>query len=112
MPAKTITVQQKAGHGSTTGNVAYYAEGEPRLLTIREKFLSGERSRAEVLKAVKRITGFERYSKDFDEITKDVSGFNEKIRTWLDYIEEHPLLERVYGNDELIAEFVMAPEVE
>lgn len=110
MPAQTITVE--SGSGTTTGNVAYYAAGEPRLLKIREAFLSGKRGRDEVIKAVGKIVGRERYFGDWSELCGPIKGYTPKIRAWLAHMTENPELERIYGSSKIIAEFVMAPEVE
>jgi hypothetical protein len=104
--AKTITVQTNCG--STTGNVAYYAEGEPRLLKIREAFLSGKRGRDEVIGAVKKITGFERLNMDWAVVVADGKTFAEREQLWKDHIASNPALNRIYGNADIIAEFVMA----
>jgi hypothetical protein len=109
MPAQTITVKTNAG--TTTGNVAYYADGEPRLLKIREAFLSGKRNRDEVIKAVKKITGFERLNKDWAAVVVDGKTLPERQQLWKDRIASNPAINRIYSNAEIIAKFVMAPEV-
>ena len=108
MPAQTIVVKTECG--STEGNLAYYAEGEPRLLKIREAFLSGKRTSKEVVKAVAKITGRYRLEQDWKEVTKGKRAYAEKQKAWDEHVEANPAVNRLYGSEVIIAEFVMASE--
>jgi hypothetical protein len=108
MTAQTIVVETMCG--STEGNVAHYAEGEPRLLKIREAFLSGKRTREEVIKAVAKVVGRVRVDRDWKEVTGGLRSLDEKQEAWKAHIDANPAINKIYGNEVIIAEFVMAPE--
>ena len=109
MPAQTIKVESECG--VTEGNVASYAEGEPRLLKIREAFLSGKRDRDEVMKAVRKIAGRYRLDSDWKEVTREHKTLAAKQEAWWEHLSINPAINKIYGDERVIAEFVMAPEV-
>ena len=104
MPAK---VKVWTNSGSTEGSVAYYAEAEPRLLKIREAFLSGKRDEQEVRRAVQKIAGRDLLGKDWREVTKDLKTYAEKEIAWRAHERANPVHCRLYGHEDVIAAFVM-----
>jgi hypothetical protein len=103
--------------GRTEGNWQYYAEADPRIKGIRDRFREGKVSKEQVIGAVKRITGQRRIDADWKIAVGDnecppgrdiMSWGRDMFELWV--AQQEPKHCRIYGSPEVIARFITEEE--
>ena len=107
--AFTRRVTYKGYHGTTSGSVAYYAEADPRIKKIHEKFMADEVSEDQVRNAVLKIAGHERLRSDWRVLAKAPESWVTGAPAFEEWVRaQPPAYSRIYGSPEVIAGVIIA----
>ena len=97
----------KAGHGRTQGSVAYYAEADPRIKGIWEKWMKAEVTKEQVYEAVGKITGQARINSDWEK-AKAPTSWIEGVMKFEEWFATQPeKYGRIYGSPRVIAKIIV-----
>jgi len=104
-PDQRVTVKSEAG--TVSGSVSYYAEADPRIMKIFERYCNGKVDGKAVFTAVSKITGQQRVQDDWKKAGAPDSWIRgpEVFEEWL--AKQPPAHCRIYGNPSVIAQVIV-----
>ncbi len=96
------------GGGITVTSAEYYAEADPRLMAIRERYLADEIAKDTAEIEIGKLVGQSRVDADMAPLRKQGLSDHGLISAFLVWQEKHPLACRLYGDPRVVIAVMLA----